>query len=282
MAAVGGGALQAWQERLERLLGERVAGAPPGLAEAMGYALLGPGKRLRPLMVLGAAVAVGRGEPPALAWRAAVAIECVHAYSLVHDDLPAMDDDDLRRGRPTVHRAYDEATAILAGDALQALAFESLTAPGPAQGPRALRLVAELASAAGAAGMVGGQYLDLRQGAGASAVEVREMHRLKTGALFRAACRMGALAAGGRAPAVRRLDAFGEAFGAMYQALDDLADESGDKERPSLVRALGAAATRDVAATAASRAQAAVDAFGDAAQPLLRLLEGVRSRALPA
>jgi geranylgeranyl pyrophosphate synthase len=274
-----GGGLVAWRERVDADLAGALGPCRDGLREAMGYSLLGAGKRLRPLMVLSAAHAVAP-EPPELAWRAAIAVECLHAYSLIHDDLPSMDDDDVRRGRPTLHKAYDEATAILAGDALQALAFAQLAVPARsgADARRALRLVAELGAAAGGAGMVAGQYLDLRLEAAAAAERVGEMHRLKTGALFRAAARMGGLAAGGRARQMARLTAFGEAFGVMYQALDDLADEAGDAERPSLVRALGRDGARRAAAAAATAAETAARAMGErggALSALVRLVSGV-------
>ena len=273
--------LLAWQGRLEALLAEAVGPSLDGLRAAMAYALLGEGKRLRPLMVLAAAAAV-QDEPTSLAWRAAVGVECVHAYSLVHDDLPAMDDDDLRRGRPTVHRAFDEATAILTGDALQALAFDRLGASegSAAEARRALRLVAELAQAAGGTGMVAGQYLDLRLAPTASEAGVREMHGLKTGALFRAATRMGAIAAGAGPAALGRLSRFGEAFGVMYQALDDLADEAGDAGRPSLVHVLGREGTLGTAAAAAESARAVAASFGRRGGPLAMLVERVTGAPL--
>ncbi len=268
--------LEAWRGRLEAELAQALGSCREGLREAMAYALVGAGKRLRPLMVLAAAQAVA-AEPPALAWRAAVAVECLHAYSLVHDDLPAMDDDDLRRGRPTVHRAYDEATAILVGDALQALAFGQLAAEagGGAATRRALALVGELAAAAGGAGMVAGQYLDLRLAAASEAARVGEMHLLKTGAMFRAAARMGGIAAGGTRREAARLTAYGEAFGVMYQALDDLADEAGDRGRPSLVRALGQEGTRRAAEEAAEAARSAAAAMGPGGEALRALVDRI-------
>ncbi|MCL6595201.1 MAG: polyprenyl synthetase family protein [Firmicutes bacterium] len=236
----------------------------------MAYALLGGGKRLRPLLVLGAAEAAGGGEPPPLAWRAAVAVECVHAYSLVHDDLPAMDNAAERRGRPSTHRAFGEAEAILVGDGLQALAFGVL-AEDPASAP----LVAELARAAGAQGMVGGQHLDLLLGPDAGLEEIHDLHRRKTGALFRASARLGGLAAGARPADLAALTAFGEAFGALYQAVDDLADAAEDDGRPSLLARLG---RRETEAYARGRAQAALEAvagYGAGAEALCALVADV-------
>jgi len=279
----GGAAhLQAWRQTLERRLPEALADAPDGLREAMAYALTGGGKRLRPMLVLGGAVAASGGDPPALAWHAAVAIECVHAYSLVHDDLPAMDDDDMRRGRPSLHRAFGEATAILAGDALQAAAFAVLARCGW-DAPAALSLVGELADAAGAAGMVGGQVLDLSLDAGADRDAVAAMHARKTGALFLAAARMGGLAAGADGPAAAALDRFGRAFGALYQAVDDLADaDEDDPVRPSLVRALGAAAATAYAHELEGRARAALVALGERAGALYALVDEVATMLVPA
>ncbi|MBX3727011.1 MAG: polyprenyl synthetase family protein [Xanthomonadales bacterium] len=196
----------------------------------MRYAVLGGGKRLRPLLVYASGQACG--VPLARLDSAACAVELIHAYSLVHDDLPAMDDDDLRRGRPTVHRAFDEATAILAGDALQALAFGTL-AGGLAAGlpaPVVLAQTVELARASGALGMVGGQALDLALvGRDADLATLREMHALKTGALILAAVRLGSLAAATADPARdSALDQYGRDLGLAFQIQDDVLDETGD------------------------------------------------------
>ena len=201
--------------------------AAPRLVDAMRYSLLAPGKRLRPALVLWAAQACG-GTWDAAA-PAAVAVEMIHAYSLVHDDLPAMDDDDLRRGRPTCHRAFDEATAILCGDALQALAFEILATGMPATS--AARGCAVLARASGAEALVGGQVDDLATERGwiadlrsePAAVQVAWMERInrrKTGALFHAALQLGGLAAGADDSQLARLAAFGGAFGEAFQIAD--------------------------------------------------------------
>lgn len=214
---------------------------PARLAEAMRYAVLAPGKRLRPALVLWAARACAGGSE-AEAWRAAapaaVAVELIHAYSLVHDDLPAMDDDDLRRGRPTCHRAFDEATAILCGDALQPLAFETLAAGLPPAAAGRACLV--LARAAGAAALVGGQVDDLAAERGwvaspdaMSTTEqvawMERIHRRKTGALFRAALELGGLAVAADPEQLASLDRFGRAFGLCFQIADDLLDAEGDE-----------------------------------------------------
>src|SRR5690606_19597945 len=191
---------------------------PASLHQAMRYALLEGGKRIRP--VLAYATAEAFGVEPLRATPAACAVECIHAYSLVHDDLPAMDDDDLRRGRPTVHRAFDEATAILAGDALLTHSFGLLadTACHPDPAIR-IALVAELAAAAGAAGMVGGQLRDIEG-------ETRSLDEpaMKTGALTRAAVRMGAILGGADARALSALTAYAEAAGRAFQLADDILD----------------------------------------------------------
>jgi len=217
------------------------ADVPPRLTEAMRHAVLAPGKRLRPALALWAARACSRaGE--ADAWRmaapAAVAVELIHAYSLVHDDLPAMDDDDLRRGRPTCHRAFDEATAILCGDALQPLAFETLAAGLPET--VAGRACLTLARAAGGASLVGGQVDDLAvergwvappegMSAAAQVAWMERIHRRKTGALFRAALELGGLAVAADRAQLAALDRFGQAFGLCFQIADDLLDAEGDE-----------------------------------------------------
>jgi geranylgeranyl diphosphate synthase, type II len=214
---------------------DRAGGCPPRLREAMAYSLLAPGKRLRPLLVLLAAEASGGDVTPALP--AAAAVEFVHAYSLIHDDLPAMDDDDLRRGRPTCHKQFGEALAILAGDALLTLAFQVIADGYPPA--TAAACCRELARGAGAAGMVGGQVEDLaweNQPSGALA-DLERIHSHKTGALFRACLRMGAFVAQGERPdgpnpdLLERLDDFGRAFGLAFQITDDLLDVHGVSEQ---------------------------------------------------
>jgi geranylgeranyl diphosphate synthase type II len=203
------------------------SGCPPRLAEAIRYSLLGGGKRLRPLLTLMAAEACGYDYQQALP--AACAIEMVHTYSLIHDDLPAMDDDDLRRGRPTCHKVYGEAMAILAGDALLTLAFEVIskhTKP-PAT---AARCCAALAEAAGACGMVGGQVDDLAAEQSGGGLETLEsIHARKTGALLLASLRLGALCADAEAGPTRALEEYGRRLGLAFQITDDLLDVQGDE-----------------------------------------------------
>jgi geranylgeranyl diphosphate synthase type II len=195
----------------------------PRLIDAMRYAVLGGGKRIRPLLTCACALSLGSDVTRALA--PACAVEFMHAYSLIHDDLPAMDDDDLRRGRATVHVAFDEATAILAGDALQALAFETLIdAPTLAADTR-VAMIDVLARAVGAHGMVGGQAFDIGATGHAITLEALEaMHRAKTGALLHAAVDLGALCAGADAAARTALAQFSTAIGLAFQVVDDLLD----------------------------------------------------------
>ena len=199
----------------------------------MRYSLLSPGKRLRPLLVLAAAEAVGR-EPDESLRVAAAAVELVHCYSLVHDDLPAMDDDDFRRGQPTNHKAFGEATAILAGDALLTLAFQWLAETGAAAGTatgdplvaqRTLRAIVALAKAAGMSGMVRGQARDLAETQQQSLHSVERLAAEKTGALFRAALEVGAAIADAGPVQTEALIRFGENYGVAFQHADDLADE---------------------------------------------------------
>ena len=213
---------------------------PNALRDAMRHAVLLGGKRMRPQLAL-AAAALSGDEADALP--AAVAVELVHAYSLVHDDLPAMDDDALRRGQPTVHVAFGEATAILAGDALQALAFETL-ARAPLPPAVVVGLVATLARASGGAGMCGGQALDLAatgRSASTRVAELEQLHALKTGALIRAAVRMGAASTRADASALAALDRFASALGLAFQVRDDILDVEGDSAQ------LGKTAGKDAA-----------------------------------
>ncbi len=215
-----------------------VAGAPARLLAAMRHGALGGGKRLRPFLVIESARLFGADTQAAIG--TATALECIHCYSLVHDDLPSMDDDDLRRGKPTVHRAYDEATAILAGDGLLTLAF-GLVAGEEALSPQArVALVALLARDAGAAGMVGGQVLDLAaENAVLSEDEIARMQAMKTGALIAFACEAGAIVADAGADERARLRRFGEIVGLAFQLADDLLDETAD------AAVLGKAAGKD-------------------------------------
>ena len=209
---------------VERALDRWVpADAPGGLGEAMRYGVLDGGKRLRPLLVLAGCDAVGGDRAAAL--RAAVAVELIHAYSLVHDDMPCMDNDVLRRGKPTVHVRYGEALAMLAGDAMQALAFEVLTAEGEIALPAQARLCGLLARAAGHGGMAGGQAIDLASVGKPLAEEtLREMHRRKTGALLKASVMMGVACGSARAQGMSALERYGEAIGLAFQVVDDVLD----------------------------------------------------------
>lgn len=225
--------LQRWQSRIETELSARLPAAelPPGrLHEAIRYSVLGSGKRVRPALVYATGAALG--IPESQLDGAACAVELIHAYSLVHDDLPAMDDDDLRRGRPTCHKAFDEATAILVGDSLQVLAFEVLASgPGLPQDARVrLKLVQLLALASGTSGMAGGQALDLAAiGRKLSLAEVEEMHVRKTGALIHACVMMAAACATQLSETVASaLDEYARAIGLAFQIQDDLLDVEGD------------------------------------------------------
>jgi geranylgeranyl pyrophosphate synthase len=240
--------VRAYQERIERVLEDSLPSAsasPQRLHQAQRYSVLGGGKRLRPLLVYFTGEAVG--VPAQTLDGAAAAVELIHAYSLVHDDLPAMDNDDLRRGRPTTHRAFDEATAILAGDALQVLAFAMLaqdrpSAPQPAARIRMIQLLAE---ASGTAGMAGGQALDLAAvGRKLDLQALEAMHRLKTGALIRASVLLAASAATAlREETWHALDAYAASVGLAFQIQDDILDVEGNAA--ALGKSTGADAARD-------------------------------------
>ncbi len=302
--------LQAWMavqlERTEQALSAWVtAEAPAGLGEAMRYSVLDGGKRLRPLLVLAAAEAVGGQAPEAVrartdeaALRAACAVELIHAYSLVHDDMPCMDNDILRRGKPTVHVKFGEAQALLAGDALQALAFELLT-PGDSaiHSDVQAALCRLLARAAGHEGMAGGQAIDLASvGLALTEEQLRQMHRLKTGALLQGSVLMGAAcderSGVGADPAAltRALSDYGQAIGLAFQVVDDILDVTADSatlgktagkdaasDKPTYVSLMGLARSRAYANALLAQALAALDATGlSAAQTqALRALAGM-------
>ena len=266
---------------------------PVDLHRAMRYAVLGGGKRLRPLLVYATGAALG-GAAEALDAPAA-AVEIVHAYSLVHDDLPAMDDDSLRRGRPTCHVAFGEATAILAGDALQALAFEVLSAdPRLASSPSALvDMLHTLAVACGSHGMAGGQALDLAAvGKPLSAGDLERMHVHKTGALIRASVRLGALAAGCRdATLLAALERYGHCVGLAFQIRDDILDVEGDSAtlgktagkdaadaKPTYPAILGMDAARVQLADFTNAAIAALQPYGERMSELVALARYVAER----
>jgi geranylgeranyl diphosphate synthase, type II len=236
-----------WRARAEQQLDLRLQLKDPGtprLGEAMRYSTLGGGKRLRPTLVYATADALGAG--PEAVDDAAVAVELIHAYSLVHDDLPAMDDDDLRRGLPTCHKAFDEGTAVLAGDALQALAFEVLAGDGSGVLPAASRLqqMQVLARGIGTAGMAGGQAIDLEAvGHALDAAALEGMHRRKTGALIQASVLLGAIGAGiTDGPGYRALREYGAELGLAFQIQDDVLDVAG--ETAAIGKTAGADAAR--------------------------------------
>jgi farnesyl diphosphate synthase len=223
---------RAVEDLLGRLLDERIEpgeiARPARLLQAMRHGVLNGGKRLRPFLVLESAALFGADEQASL--RVAAALECVHCYSLIHDDLPAMDDDDLRRGQPTVHKAFDEATAILAGDSLLTLAFDILADEATTLAPdRRATLVLALARASGIGGMAGGQALDLDAGrVSPDETGIITLQAMKTGALIRFACEAGAIVAGAPVADRERLAEFGSAIGLAFQLADDLLDLTSD------------------------------------------------------
>lgn len=221
-----------WQKRFDLELAERLPGEteePAMLHSAMAYSALSGGKRFRPVLAYATGRALGLAEPAIDP--IAIAIELIHAYSLIHDDLPAMDDDDMRRGRPTCHRAFDEATAILAGDALQALAFDVLAHELPADRGSSLRAIRSVALACGSTGMAGGQALDLAAvGCDIDVDALKTMHRLKTGALIRACITAPCILADCERETLTHFDAFGDCIGLAFQVHDDILDVTGDSD----------------------------------------------------
>ncbi len=276
------------QRRIEDVLGRvlptEAAGAST-LCRAMRYAALSGGKRIRPLLAYAAGEATG--ADPGDVDAAAASAELIHAYSLVHDDLPCMDDDTLRRGRPTCHVAFGEATALLAGDALQALAFAVLANGGPRDGAPGCALLAE---AAGSRGMAGGQAIDLAAvGATLSLADLEAMHRMKTGALIRAAVRLGAACGRtGTASETEALDRYADAVGLAFQIVDDVLDVEGStaslgktagkdaaQGRATFVTRLGLGAAKERAEALRVEAHAALAPFGSAARRLAELADWI-------
>lgn len=279
------------EAELDRLLPLPASGPRRRLQEAVRYAVLDGGKRLRPFLLLQTARLFG--IPPAQALRTASAIEMLHCYSLVHDDLPAMDDSHLRRGRPTVHRAYDEATAVLVGDALLTRAFAVLA--DPLTHPEAdlrCQLVAGLARAGGIAGMIGGQAIDLaaeRRDLDLAGIE--ELQAYKTGALIVEACRAGALLGGAAEEEIDAVERFASALGLAFQIVDDLLDAEGDSAavgkpvrqdaaagKATFVGRLGGEGARARAAELAQTAKEALTLFGGRAAVLQRIADFVLTR----
>jgi len=259
----------------------------------MRYSTLGGGKRLRPALVY--LTGESLGAPLVDLDSAAAAVELIHVYSLVHDDLPAMDDDDLRRGRPTCHRAYDEATAILVGDALQALAFSVLAddSIGNIDAARRLSMIRTLAQAAGTAGMAGGQAVDLAAvGRSLTLEAVENMHRRKTGALIKGSVLLGAIGAGiDSGGDFQALELFGDEIGLAFQIQDDILDVEGDVavlgkttgadaalSKPTYPSTVGLPAARDRARDLRDRAIAALEPLGPRSAPLVELAQFVVSR----
>jgi geranylgeranyl pyrophosphate synthase len=297
--------IKQWSERFDRRLAELAQPVaslpaahgigsgdqppPPRLLEAMRYALLGTGKRVRPYLVCRCCLLCGGTEEQA--HPIAAAVECVHAFSLVHDDLPAMDDDDLRRGRPATHVQFGQATAILAGDALLALAFE-LIARGAPDGRRAVDLTIELARACGASGMIGGQSADIdAQNQPPQRDRVEYIHRHKTACLLESACRLGAILADAKSDVVDSLGAYGQDLGCAFQIADDLLDLTASREclgkatakdadagKQTFPRCVGVKASRHAAQQHAWRALEALERFGAAADELRELTRFVVER----
>jgi geranylgeranyl pyrophosphate synthase len=289
--------LEEYQQRIEQVLDRCLALPDTGTArlrEGMRYSVLGGGKRLRPILVYTTGHSLG--APLEQLDIPAAAVELVHVYSLVHDDLPAMDDDDLRRGRPTCHRAFDEATAILVGDALQALAFDALShdASGPVTPAARLKMIRILAHASGTSGMAGGQAIDLASvGSTLTAPEVENMHRRKTGALIQCSVLLGATAAGlSVGPELDALTRFGEDIGLAFQIQDDILDVEGEtavigksagadlaRNKPTYPSTVGMDAARSRAEALRDSAISALTPLGKRAEALADLARFVVSRA---
>ncbi len=279
-------------ERIDRALDGFLppVGRSGRLAEAMRYSVMAGGKRLRPNLCLAAAEAVGGKAENAMA--AACALEMIHTYSLIHDDLPAMDNDRLRRGRPTCHIAFDEATAILAGDALLTLAFEIVAVDATCPAERRAEVIRILSGAAGAAGMVGGQMMDmLSEGLILDQAELERLQRLKTGALIEAALACGAILACGRADQVEALREYGRLVGLAFQVADDILNVEGDpsvmgkaagtdlqRNKSCFPGVLGLEKSREFAQNLVQRAVSALTGFDSSADPLRALARYVVER----
>lgn len=284
------------QQRVNVVLEQLLSSPRPELArlyQAMSYSVMNGGKRIRPVLTYAACEALG--QRPEQANGAACAVELIHAYSLVHDDLPAMDDDDLRRGQPTTHKAFGEAYAILAGDGLQALAFEVLSNPRltPQSAQLRLDMIQILATATGPAGMVGGQAIDLQAvGSILDRQSLETMHRCKTGALIAASVHLGALASGhAKTEQLEQLQRYAAAIGLAFQVQDDILDVEGDtsatgkrqgadaaRSKPTSPSLMGLAAAKNYARELANQAYQALQDFDKAADPLRLLARYVVER----
>jgi geranylgeranyl diphosphate synthase type II len=285
------------QQQVDRFLERCVAPSADRLAEAMRYSLFSGGRRIRPILTLAASEAVGGKIAPALPF--ACALELIHTYSLIHDDLPAMDDDELRRGKPTSHVVFGEAMAILAGDALLTEAFRIMAEASAKRGAhagRAVRVIAEVANAAGARGMVAGQAADMdAERAPVDLAAVEWIHVRKTGALIRAAVRAGALLGGARPAQLRRLTRFGELLGLAFQIADDILDAEGTtavtgkatgrdrvRHKATFPAILGLSAAKQRARELLADALREIRPLGAAAEPLREIARSVVRRACPS
>ncbi|MGB0722053.1 MAG: (2E,6E)-farnesyl diphosphate synthase [Gammaproteobacteria bacterium] len=287
--------LSTFAERAENALSDRLPEAgihPAKLHEVMRYAALGGGKRIRPFLVYAAGIALG--APCARLDAAAAAVEFIHAYSLVHDDLPAMDNDDLRRGRPTVHRAYDEGFAVLAGDALQTQAFLVLAHDATLEVDAATRveMIETLAFASGSRGMCGGQAIDLAaEGQELTLAELEDMHIHKTGALIRSAVLLGAQAAGANSVEIEALDHYAKCIGLAFQIQDDILDVTASTEdlgkqagadaalnKPTFPALLGLEAAKTRARELCDDAIASLDGFAEGADMLRQVARYIIDR----
>jgi len=281
------------QTRVDQYLDHQLNDYAPAnqLHNAMRYSLFNGGKRIRPMLAYASAQLVG--EINALTDATAAAIESIHAYSLIHDDLPAMDDDDLRRGKPTCHIQFDEATAILAGDALQTFAFELLSQPQLDNTPRQLTLIQELVSASGRHGMITGQMIDLSsENKNISLDELEQMHLHKTGALIKASVRMGALSTGKvDALLLSKLDAYAHAIGLAFQVQDDIIDLTSDTQtlgktqfsdaeanKATYPKLLGLEGAKALVLRLHKQALSQISDFGDKSQPLTELANYIIDR----
>ncbi len=278
-----------FDRRLEAYVG-RAAGVPSELLEAVQYSALAPGKRIRPYLVVRCCELAG-GSAEA-SWPVAAAVECVHAFSLVHDDLPAIDNDDVRRGRPTTHKKFGEAMAILAGDALIVLAFE-LLARHVSDRALCAEMILELARHTGWAGMIGGQAADiLGEAQPPSLPQTQYIHARKTACLFEAACRLGAMAGRGDAPSVKALGRYGQFLGQAFQIADDLLDVTATTDRAGKAvakdasagkqtypRCVGVEQSRIASREAAEQAIAQMEGFGERADDLRQLARYAAERS---
>jgi geranylgeranyl pyrophosphate synthase len=262
------------------------------LGQAGHYSLGNGGKRIRPILVYTAGLAIDPSFSEETLDHPALATELIHTYSLIHDDLPAMDDDDLRRGKPTLHKAYDDATAILAGDGLQALAFEVLAQTPDIDDARRVSMLSELARASGPLGMVGGQFIDIQAtDSELSMADLSAMHSMKTGALICASLALGGIAANGSDEQLNSLQDFGKHIGLAFQVVDDILDVESDTttlgktqgkdeeaNKPTYVKLLGLQGAKDEAQRLLQEAHAALNEFGESADRLRNLADYIVQR----